>query len=75
MIKNPPAMRESWVKSRVGRSPGEGNGYSLHSSGLENSMDKGGWWATVNGFAKSHIGLRGFHSLSSINKQCCDSFR
>ena len=31
----------------LGRSPGEGNGYSLQYSGLENSMDREAWWATV----------------------------
>ena len=30
----------------LGRSPGEGNGYPLQYSCLENSMDKGAWWAT-----------------------------
>ena len=34
-----------------GRSPAEGNGYSLQSSCLENSMDRV-WWATVHGVAK-----------------------
>ena len=29
----------------LGRSPGEGNGYPLQYSGLENSMDRGAWWA------------------------------
>ena len=33
----------------VGRSPGEGNGNSLQYSCLENSMDRGAWWATVIG--------------------------
>ena len=28
---------------RWGRSPGEGNGYPLQSSCLENSMDRGAW--------------------------------
>ena len=32
-----------------GRSPGEGNGNSLHYSCLENPMDRGDWWATVYG--------------------------
>ena len=32
-----------------GRSPGEGNGYPLPYSCLENSMDRGAWWATVMG--------------------------
>ena len=30
-----------------GRFPGEGNGYPLQCSCLENSMDGGTWWATV----------------------------
>ena len=37
----------------LGRSPGEGNGYPLQYSCLENSMDRGAWWATVRGAAKS----------------------
>ena len=36
-----------------GRSPGEGNGNPLQYSCLENSMDRGAWWATVHGVAKS----------------------
>ena len=32
----------------LGRSPGEGNGYPLQYSCLENPMDRGAWWATVN---------------------------
>ena len=35
-----------------GRSPGEGNGYTLQNSCLENFMDRGAWWATVHGVAK-----------------------
>ena len=35
------------------RSPGEGNGNWLQYSCLENSMDRGAWWATVLGVAKS----------------------
>ena len=38
---------------RLGRSPGEGNGYPLQYSCLENPMDRGAWWATVHGVAKS----------------------
>ena len=36
-----------------GRSPGEGNGYPLQYSCLENSMDRGAWWAKVHGVAKN----------------------
>ena len=35
------------------RSPGEGNGYPLQYSFLENSMDRGAWQATVQGTAES----------------------
>ena len=37
----------------LGRSLGEGNGYPLQYSCLEKSMDRGAWWATVHGVAKS----------------------
>ena len=40
-----------------GRSPGEGNGYLLQYSCLENSMDIESWWATVHGVTKSWTGL------------------
>ena len=36
-----------------GRSPGEGNGNPFWYSCLENSMDRGAFWATVHGIAKS----------------------
>ena len=36
-----------------GGSPGEGNGNVLQCSCPENSMDRGAWWATVLGVAKS----------------------
>ena len=36
-----------------GRSPGEGNGSPLSYSCLGNSKDRGAWWATVQGVAKS----------------------
>ena len=36
-----------------GRSPGEGNGNLLQYFCLENPMDRGAWWATVHGVAKS----------------------
>ena len=37
----------------LGRSSGEGNGNPLQYSYLENFMDRGAWWATVCGVAKS----------------------
>ena len=43
-----------------GRSPGEGNGNPLQYSCLENPMDRGAWWATVHGVAKSQTRLGDF---------------
>ena len=36
-----------------GRSPGEGNGYPLQYSCLENSMERGTWRTEVHGVAKT----------------------
>ena len=43
------------------RSLGEGNGYPLQYSCLENSMERGAWWATVHGVTQSGTRLRDFH--------------
>ena len=45
---------------RLGRSPGEGNGNPLQYSCLENPKDRGTWWATVHGVAKSQTWLNDF---------------
>ena len=37
----------------LGRCSGEGNGNPLQYSGLENSTERGVWWATVHGVTKS----------------------
>jgi len=41
-----------------GRSPGAGNGHPLQYSFLENSMDRGAWWATVHGVPRSGTQLK-----------------
>ena len=49
LVKNLPAMWETWVRSlALGRSSGEGKGYPLQYSGLENSMG-----CIVHGVSKS----------------------
>ena len=56
MVKSPPAMQEMQeVGSIPGsrRSPGAGNGNLFQYSCLENSRDRGDWWAAVHGAAKS----------------------
>ena len=49
----------------MGKSSGEGNGYPLQYSGLENSMD-----CRVHGIAKSQTQLSDFHfhQLNNVNK-------
>ena len=37
----------------LGRSPGEGKGYPLQCSCLENPRDVGAWWAAVYGVTQS----------------------
>ena len=54
MVKNPPASAgDTGSIPGSGRSPGEGNGYPLQYSCLENPMDRGAWQAAVHGVAKS----------------------
>ena len=56
LVKNRPAMRETWVLSLGWEdSPGEGKSYPLQYSGLENSMD-----SIVHGVAKSQTQLSDF---------------
>ena len=49
-VRNPPTNAgDSGSIPGLGRSSGEGNGYPLEYSCLENPMDRGAWWATVHG--------------------------
>ena len=61
-VKNWPAnagnSRDAASIPGWGRSPGEGNGNTLQYSCLENSMDRGAWWATVHRVPKSPTGLK-----------------
>ena len=54
-----------------GRFPGEGNGYPLQYSCLENSMDRGTWQASVHGVAKCLTWLSNWHfDFVSVNASC-----
>ena len=57
VVKNLPAnagyTRDAASIPGSGRSHGEGNGYPLQYSCLENSMDRGACWAAVHEVAKS----------------------
>ena len=48
------------------RSPEEGNANPLWYSCLENSVDRGAWWATVHGVAKSWTQLSDFHTFLKV---------
>ena len=53
VVKNPPANAgDMGLIPGLGRSLGEENGNSLHYACLGNPMDRGSWWATVQGVAK-----------------------
>ena len=49
--------RGAGVIPQSGRSPGVVSSNSLQHSCLENSMDRGAWWAAIHGVAKSRTGL------------------
>jgi len=58
VIKNPPTDAGNPCSiPGLGRSPGEGNGNPLQYSFLGDGMDRGTWWATFHGVAKSQTGL------------------
>ena len=61
MVKNPSVnardLGDSGSISGLGRSPGGGHGNPLQYSCLENPMDRGAWWATVQRVAKSQTQL------------------
>ena len=64
LVKNPPAMQETLVQSLGWEGilpPGEGKGYPLQYSVLENSMD-----CTVHGVSKSQTLLRDLHFISLL---------
>ena len=55
MVKNLPAVQETWVRSLGQEDPTEGNGNPLQYSCLENPMDRGARQATVHGVAESDM--------------------
>ena len=62
VVKNPPAtsgdIRDMGSIPESGRSPGERNGSPIQYSCLEYPTDRGAWWATVHGVAKSQAWLK-----------------
>ena len=69
LVKNPPAMQETWVRSLGWDDSLEKGKEQLQYSGLENSMD-----CIVHGVAKSWIQLSDFHftlCVGGVEKICC----
>ena len=58
MVKNLPAMQETWVR----KIPWRGNGNRLQYSYVENLMDSGPWRATVRRVAKESDTTEQTHS-------------
>ena len=74
-VKSLPAMQETRVWfPRLGRSPGEGNGYPLQYSCLEHSMDRGAWWTTDHGVARSQTWLDDPHFQVDLAQGTCTCF-
>ena len=73
-VKILPAMWETHVWSMGqdvgtqihGSSLGEGNDNPLPHSCLENSMDRGAWWATGHGITKSQTRLSNLHIIGML---------
>ena len=70
----------------LGRSLGAGNNNSLQHSCLESPMDRGAWWATVLGAAKSqtqlactrtteHFSTAAFAPSHGVSGSACKSFK
>ena len=59
MVKDPPAVQETWIPS-LGWEDSLEEGMATHSSILawRIAMDRGVWWATVHGVAKSRTRLK-----------------
>ena len=61
-------MQETWVQFLDQEDAAEANGNPLQSSCLENPRDRGAWWATVHGIAKSWTRLS-LHTSICTNGQ------
>ena len=72
VVKNPPAnagdSREAGSIPGLGRSPGGGCSNLLQYSCLENSMDRGAWWATVHRVAKSQTQLKWLSTYARVKR-------
>ena len=67
MVKNLPAMQETWVQS-LGWEDALEQEIATHSSILawQIPIDRGAWWAKVHGVAKSQAWLNNWHIIIPI---------
>ena len=57
-FQNLPAMQENWIQFPGRKIPWRRKYNPLQYSYLENPMDRGAWWATVNGVAKESTWMK-----------------
>ena len=65
-------VRYDWsgltIHTQSGGAPREGNSNPLQYSCLENLMDRGAWWVTVDGVAKSWIQLKRLNNTRTVRR-------
>ena len=67
LLANAGNSGDAGLISGLRRSPGGGNGNPLQYSCLENSMDRGAWWATVLGAPKAQTWLSDLAHMSLLS--------
>ena len=70
MVKNLPAVRETWGRSLGWEDPLE-KGMATHSTipAWRTPMDRGAWRATVHGFIKSQTGLSTAQHIFKVDNE------
>ena len=69
MLKTTTQLHPSHIALISHATPGVGNGNPLQYSCLENLVDRGAWWATVHGVAKSQAQLSNWtHTYTHTSK-------
>ena len=76
IVKNPPAMWETWVLPLGWEDPLEER-MAIHSSILawRIPVDRGAWWVTVHRVAKSQTGLKGLSTHAQLVTLKSDLYR
>ena len=78
VVKNPPAnagdIKDTDSIPGLGRSPGEGHGNPCQYSCLGNLIDRGAWWATVQGSQRVRYNWAAEHTYTRsarVAEACC----